>query len=285
MKLQGHAQEVTNLIVARFEEGNVGQALADVFINHSPHKPSSQWSWRNRFIMALLGQTADARGMKQWRNAGRKVRKGAKAFHILAPVIIKTEEERDGAQVTIQKLIGFKTVPVFAIEATEVFDEELWEKSRQLTEDVKHFLDELPLRQVAEAWGLEIGVYKGGNGKAKGSYTPGKAVNLGTKNLATWAHELIHAADDKLGNLGRYDTAKLRAEAEVVAELGGATLLIMMGHEQEADLGGAWEYVKGWSENDRDKAIRNCMLLIDRVCSAVDLIVNEYNTLAEKEAA
>ena len=57
----------------------------------------------------------------------------------------------------------------------------------------------------------------------------------GVQNLSTWAHELIHAADDRLGKLG-----KCKVNNEVVAELGGAVLLQCLGKPVEADLGGAW---------------------------------------------
>jgi len=54
-----------------------------------------------------MNETADARVFKQWQKAGRRVKKGAKAFYILAPVkrkvpvkvrrteTIEDEERRD----------------------------------------------------------------------------------------------------------------------------------------------------------------------------------------------
>ena len=47
-------------------------------------KPSDRWSFFNRLIMLM--NTEDARGFRQWKQVGRHVKKGAKAFYILAPV-------------------------------------------------------------------------------------------------------------------------------------------------------------------------------------------------------
>ena len=47
---------------------------------------------RNRLLMMLAG-TEDARGFRQWEKVGRMVKKGAKAFYILAPRIIKVKDE------------------------------------------------------------------------------------------------------------------------------------------------------------------------------------------------
>ena len=58
-------------------------------------------------------------------------------------------------------------------------------------------------------------------GAALGKYRHEASIALGVENPATWAHELCHAADGRLGNLqerGRH------WRSETVAELSGATL-------------------------------------------------------------
>jgi len=69
------------------------------------------------------------------------------------------------------------------------------------------------------------------------------------ENLATWAHELIHAADDRLGNM--IETGQ-HFRSEIVAEMGGAVLLYAMGYKKDADLD-----------------------VIERTCQAVALILEE----------
>ena len=78
-------------------------------------RPCSRWSDRNRLLMAIEG-TADARGYKQWIEAGRKVKAGEKAFYILIPCI-KGERGEDGR--TAGECYGFRGCPVFGIEQTD----------------------------------------------------------------------------------------------------------------------------------------------------------------------
>jgi len=84
----------------------------------------------------FMNDTEDARGFRQWQKVGRRVKKRAKAFYILTPVRkkvpvkVKREEERvnDNGEIEVveieetilvDKLVGFKPVPVFRYEDTE----------------------------------------------------------------------------------------------------------------------------------------------------------------------
>ncbi len=96
----------------------------------------------------------------------------------------------------------------------------------------------------------------------------------------------MHAADHKAGTL----TIKpgQQPDNEVVAELGGAVLLQLLGFEIDADVGGAWNYIKSYSKNDKSKAISICCKLIDRICNCVAMILNAHdnvNTEIERKAA
>ena len=71
-------------IVDLFQSGSVPQALAVATIPPQSGIPSANWSWSNR-LLQFLADTSDARGYRQWQEAGRDVTKGAKAFHILGP--------------------------------------------------------------------------------------------------------------------------------------------------------------------------------------------------------
>jgi hypothetical protein len=95
---------------------------------------------------------------------------------------------------------------------------------------------------------------------------------LAVKNLSTWAHELVHAADDRLGNL------KERGQhwrSETVAELGGAILLEALGFEQDSDKGGCWHYIKNYAEAAEIEPMQACMDVLSRTCEAVNLILAE----------
>ena len=78
---------------------------------------SDLWSFLNRLIMRVIGQTEDARTYKQWQSVNRQVLKGQKSFSIIAPVTKKVHnDETDEDEV---RLIGFRPLPVFAYEATD----------------------------------------------------------------------------------------------------------------------------------------------------------------------
>ncbi len=69
----------------------------------------------------LLNNTEDARGFNQWREAGRYVKKGSKAFYILAPMFKKIREEKvSSGEITEKEILaGFRAVAVFRFEDTE----------------------------------------------------------------------------------------------------------------------------------------------------------------------
>ena len=70
-------------------------------------------------------------------------------------------------------------------------------------------MNSLPLIEVARAWGLNVDAYNGLNSAAKGKYVRKTAIAVGVKNLATWDHELIHAA--RFCASGWYDTKRSTA--------------------------------------------------------------------------
>lgn len=138
----------------------------------------------------------------------------------------------------------------------------------------------MPFLEVAEDWGLLVTLYAGKDGSPLGSYAHGKAIALGVENYATWCHELVHAADDKLGTLGNTRSNKAKAQAEIVAELGGATLLTIIGEDVAADVGGAWDYIEHYSTPG--DPITQCSKLIERVCNCLDLIIQTATALKER---
>ena len=274
MKFYRKAEEAANRIIQAFEAGDVPQALAAVFVHRRDESPCRKWSWNNQLLAALFGHS-DARGFRQWQEVGRNVRKGQKAFPILAPCMRSVKKtEDDGRETKRQVLYGFTSVAVFGLSQTEgepiVVDPE-----------VAAWLESLPLGDVARSWGLEVDAFNGERGGYLGYYKHGEAIALGVKNLATWAHELVHAADDQ----GKQIVKRRGQEPsnEIVAELGGAVLLEILGHEVEADRGGAWSYIKSYAKLADIEPITACQRLLTRTCDAVALILDTAETLRAEE--
>lgn len=259
----GKVQEVAGKIVLAFQNGNIPKALAPRFILQKDKVPCRGWSWRNQLLTALAGHS-DARTFEGWKAAGRHVKKGERSFQILEPV--KAPREKEGEKVFVT--VGFKPSPRFGLEQTDG-------KPLPVDEQVAGFVRSLPLLAVAESWGLKVAAYDGEHGPL-GQYQRGKAIALGVYNLSTWAHEMVHAADDKLGNL------KERGQhwrSETVAELGGAILLECIGEVVESDRGGAWEYVRKYA-GDADMTVEKaCMDTLERACKAVELILDAAQSL------
>jgi len=281
MKYYGQAESCAKRILAAFESGRIPQAIAPVFIHRNDNIPCRAWSWSNQLITALAGFD-DARGFRQWLDTGRAVRKGEKAFYILAPCTKKeTLRNETGEERERVALLGFRAVPVFGLGQTDVVDADRWAKQTELDRKAERVIDELPLIDVARAWGLSIKSYSGKAGGAQGWFRRDSgAIALGVENLATWAHELIHAADHRLGSLKERGQHWL---SETVAELGGAILLYAAGYEREADIGGAWKYIQAYAHENEVEPIKACVTALDRACKAVALILEASETLTATE--
>src|SRR6266852_1394668 len=210
MKFYGKAEEAAKAILNAFENPNtLPEPLAQLFIRRNENVPCRSWSWRNQFLVAIHGST-DARGFRQWEQVGRHVKKGEKAIWILSPVLKKVVNEDTQEERSI--IYGFKGTPVFGYEQTEGAP---LPKSDPETDA---WLRSLPLFDVAEAWGLSVEAFNGAGARYLGAYRHRKSIALGVKNLSTWAHELVHAADHrngKLTELGKH------WRKETVAQLGG----------------------------------------------------------------
>lgn len=100
--------EAVNNLINMFKNEDFPQKLALTIIKRVDEGiPSDKWSITNKLIMLLLGNTTDARGYKQWQEAGRHIKKGEKAFYILAPNTKKIKNEISITNVlnTVQKVV------------------------------------------------------------------------------------------------------------------------------------------------------------------------------------
>ena len=276
-KFYGKAEQAARTIVEAFELGNLPKALAPIFIRRKDNVPCRQWSWSNQLLTALAG-FSDARGFRQWEAVGRHVKKGERSFPILAPLTRKieaTDPESGGKRDRIA-VYGFKHVCVFGLAQTE------GDELPAGDPEANRWIERLPLLDVARDWGLTVGTYNGQNTGAKGWYKHGQAIALGVENLSTWSHEMIHAADDRLGSLTERGQ---HWRSEVVAELGGAILLECLGHESDADRGGCWEYVKAYAKDAEIEPVSACQRVLKRTCDAVALILETAEQLQPQLAA
>jgi hypothetical protein len=275
MQFYGQAEAVADKILAAFQSGNVPKALAQTFISCGG-RHCDTYSFCNQMLIALAGYS-DARGFKSWKTVGRCVIRGQKAMYILAPCKKKIDDPlaESGHRIII---VGFRVTPVFGLEQTEVTNEAKWEAHNKANASAEKKLSELPLRSVADAWGLTVRPFNGKGSRALGWYRHGHAIALGVENFATWAHELVHAADYKAGKLVECGQ---HWRSETVAELGGAILMYCLGYECEADIGGAWEYINKYATTAKIDPIKACMDVLKRTCEAVTLILTTADGLSD----
>jgi hypothetical protein len=271
MQYSGKAMDVASKIIEAFQSGNLPKALAPIFIRRKDGVPCRSWSWGNQLLCVIYG-TSDARGIRQWNECGRWVKKGSKAFDILVPLMKPATviDEETKKEKRIEVLIGFKTAPVFAVECTDG-------KAIEQDQDVLQWINALPLVDVARSWGLNVDAFNGKDGKALGHFCKDQAIGLGVQNLSTWAHELLHAADHRLGNLKEKGQ---HWRSETVAELGGAILLECLGYSSESDRGGCFDYISNYSQEAGLQPIQACMDVLKRTCDAVELIFTEAGKLS-----
>jgi hypothetical protein len=113
-----NVRDTLNSILEAFGSGNIPEAIAHSMFS-IPDLPSSNWSVLNRIIMFLSG-TADARGFRQRNDAGRHVKKGAKAIYILVPRLIQRETASETGEAEEEEVLaGFMGKPVFRVEDTD----------------------------------------------------------------------------------------------------------------------------------------------------------------------
>lgn len=254
-------QQAAEKILRAFQNpSTLPAALAPMFVRQHDHTPCRSWSWMNQVLVALQGHT-DARGFRQWQQVGRHVCTGERAMYILCPIIRQVAGESTDERIAV--VSGFRAAPVFGYEQTE------GEPLPTEPADVA-WLEELPLRAVADRWGIAVDLRDGATG-VLGSFRPGQ-ISLGVRNLSTWCHELVHAADHRRGGLTELGQ---HWRSETVAELGGAVLLELLGFHEQADLGGCWEYIGTYAERAGIPPLTACHHLLQRTCDAVALVLAE----------
>ncbi len=243
------------------ENADLPATIAKTFLEQVG-KPSDNWSLSNKLIAQFVGQTTDARTYNQWTQVGRNVKKGQKAFYILAPNTFKVHQTNKETGQTEDLLIlkGFRGLAEFGIDQTE-------------GDEVKYVVEpkEVPaLYDVAVKLGINV-KYGRGDGSYWGAYNKNKRdITLCTADQVTFFHELVHAVQHKLD--GKFKGGQ-DAEQETIAQLGACVIAAIYGMDARQY---TKNYINGYIK-DSDKLGAHCL----KVCSKVEKILNYIFELVE----
>jgi hypothetical protein len=258
-KQQENAERALATVLEAFETGDLPAAIAQTVIHRlESDAPSSSWSLCNQLIMYLHG-TTDARGFKQWKSAGRSVKKGAKAFYILGPCKRTFEKENDAGELERVSVIrGFIGIPVFRLEDTE---------GEPLPPPADYTPATLPpLMEVSERLGVTVD-YAPFTDRYYGAYVHNsKRIVLMTYEARTFFHELAHAAHATFEDLKGGQNPR----QEIIAELTASTLCELYGFDASHEH--SYRYIQSYA-GDKSPAQAGARVLAD-VAKCLDIILS-----------
>lgn len=255
-------------LMSLFERQDFPEVITHSLIRRHPEdrRPCDRWSLANRLLMLLAG-TTDARGYRQWLDVGRHVRKGATAFHILAPITRKGIRLPENSEEPDRLLVGFCPIAVFAVEMTEGAPLPAFDYApREMP----------PLWNVAERLGIEVS-HQPFAGRYLGYYRPGEEkIVLASQDAFVFYHELAHAVHYRLESF----RPGMLARAEVVAEVTAAVLCHLNGiNGYECS---AYRYIARYSQAKTPDAV---LQFISGTLSDVEKVVLTIFDLAGEEVA
>jgi len=256
------AEESLNKVIDAFQKGEVAERCA-LATFPMPNIPACEWTLHNRWLALIQGGEVDCRGFRQWQEAGRNVKKGARAVYIFRPWTKKVKDEGEDREKVV--CVGFSPIPVFAASATEGEPLDY--------EEIKP--PDIPLMKVAEAWGLRVSAqpfterYYG--------YFSGreKAIVLCSPDVSVFLHELCHAAHARLngGLKGGQDPIQ-----EIVAELGAEVLRRILGSEKDTS-GHSYSYIESYASKMKVSTLNACLKVLRETAEVVGLILESAASL------
>ena len=257
---RSRADDALAEILAMFETGRLPDAIAQTRIVRARHdRPMCEWSLGNQ-LLAFVHDTSDARGFRQWEQAGRRVRKGSRAFHILGPCKVKrTERDESGDEVERIMVVGFRAIPVFRLADTD----------GEPVEYPDYSPPELPpLHEVAERLDVPVRYLPSGSGE-RGAYVISRGeIVLATHDVDTFFHELAHAAHATIEPLRGGQNPR----QEIVAETVAAVLCRLYGYD--GYLAEARDYVAFYAgEQKPERAIMRLLADVEKV---LDVILDSF---------
>lgn len=153
-------------------------------------------------VMLILSQKPDAThvaGFNTWKQMGRYVKKGEKGIVIIAPMMIRKQNEPAKESQTPESILRFRGVYVFDVSQTD--GQPLREPAR-INGDPGRYIDRL--RHIISERGIAIDnddLPPGADGVSRGgriSIRPGlTAAHEFSVTVHEFAHELLHRGDDR----------------------------------------------------------------------------------------
>lgn len=245
----------------------------------------NRWSWNNRMlaIMQLAGRGGDITaphlmGFRQWEQHNRRVRRGAKAVWILAPIVARTRDDDTGEEG--RRVVGFKSVPVFDITDTD--GEPLPDSPVRpaVGDATPGTLDGLQARVATAGYTYREAQIPGCNpttGEGTQGYTDpaGKQIVVDSRlssahKAAVIAHELGHVHCGHVEPDAFADYHRHRGRMETEAEMTAYLVTRSRGmHRDQVDAFSPG-YIASWSKGDAS-VLRGAM---DRATKAYNTIIN-----------
>lgn len=246
-------------VVDAWKSGNIAERVTLASFP-TMDMPSHNWTMGNRWMSFITTGYADCRGYKQWLAVGRYVKQGEKAGYILRPIIVKDKETEE------EKFCGFSTIPIFGVGQTE---------GAELPKPPS--LPELPLLNVAKAWGIEV-VSEWGNSSFYGCFSQErKQITMATPEAKVFLHELMHAAHAKVK--GKLKGGQV-ASQEIVAEFGAEVLRSMLGLEKDTS-GVSYDYVESYARKIGKTVAEACRSVLSETAKAIELILKEGGMIVD----
>jgi len=139
---------------------------------------------------------------------------------------------------------------------------------------------DLPLLEVAEAWGISVKAVPG-NFRYFGYYSGGKKeIALASPEECVFFHELTHAGHDRIVSLKPGQDWK----QEIVAELGAAVLCRLVGKKAE-NLGQRYRYIEKYAVKARKAVPQACLEVFSDVEKVLGLILKGGQAAAPANVA
>jgi len=224
--------------------------------------------------VCFISDTSDGRGFNQWKEAGRKVKKGSKAFYILAPCIVKEKDKTTGEKTGRDICVGFRCVPVFRVEDTEGDALPTYSPPNPP-----------PLQNVVESWNIDLG-YIPSNGTYWGYHSGNtlgdkEKIRLATYEESTFFHELAHAGHLRIA--GKLKGGQ-HVDQEIIAELSSAVLMRLYGLQTDGSEARSYEYIKGYAAKNKKDIGKACLKVVNTVGQVLDVILQAAKADSVKAA-
>jgi hypothetical protein len=255
-------REAVEKLLAMFESGKMPEEIAFTIIRRKAgdEQPSLYWSMGNQILMYAQG-TLDARGYSQWKRVGRHVKKGSSAIWILAPLTRRVEHENGKVDIVV---IGFKPVPVYAVEATE---------GKELCHPDYAPPELPPMWDVAEKLGVSV-QYAPLVENYYGKYSPhSQRITLCASDAVVFFHELAHVVHGTMKPLGNGQSA----EQEILAELVACILCELQGIQGYQYQG--YNYIRQYTAQMKDESV---IKVVMKLLNETEAVVEKILALAEE---